>query len=572
MSVAAPPAPSQAAAAAPAVTRPSRAPAWRAIVSVLALLCVYGALTFLNDPRGTLGTDTGGKLATLRAMDDHQSLDPDLGYWAERYDPDGSLHPLFSTERVGDRWVNVTTLPMLYAAYPLYEVGGLRAVLLLPMLGAVLTALAARALARRLGGGDGWWVFWAVGLATPIAVYALDFWEHSLGAGLVLWAVVLVLDMHEDRAGWRASLGAGALFGLAATMRTEALVYAVVITALAAFTHARVRERRSIRRLVALGAPVAAGLGAVLVANQVLERFSLGGGLRAARAGGTAAQAAGDLGVRLQEAVTTTIGLSRFSRPLDWFLGVAIVVALVVVARAVTRRGDAARRLAAGALAVAGVLYAIRFADGMGFVPGVLTASPLAVAGLALGWSDVRGARVAVAALAPLPLVWLFQFSGGAGPQWGGRYVLTTGVLLAVVGVVAARRASRAAAIVVVALGLVVSACGAAWLSVRSHAVADAMERLVVRHDESVLSLEAHLLREGGAFFDGDRRWLTAIDAGQVDEAVRVLRRAGVRQVAVITRAGSPRPDALGPFRRGAADGLELLPGVRFTITTYQRG
>ncbi len=538
---------------------------------MLVLLCVYGALTLLNDPRGTLGTDTGGKLATLRAMDSHQSLDPDLGYWAERYDPDGTLHPLFSTERVGDRWVNVTTLPMLDVAYPLYQLGGLRAVLVLPMLGAALTALAARALARRLGGGDGWWAFWAIGLASPIAIYALDFWEHSLGAGLILWAVVLALDAYEERAGWRALVGAGALFGCAATMRTEALVYGGVITAVAAFAHAWTSESQRARRLAAFGAPVACGLGVVLAANQVLERVTLGDGLRAARAGGTAAQAAGDLGVRVQEAVTTTIGLSRFSRPLDWILGAVIVVALGLVARAVTRRGDAARRFAAVALAVAAAVYAIRFADGMGFVPGVLTASPLAVAGLALGWSDVRNTRVAVAALAPLPLVWLFQFSGGAGPQWGGRYVLTTGLLLAVVGVVAARRAGRTAALVVVALGLAVSVCGVAWLSVRSHAVADAMEQLVARNDESVLSLEAHLLREGGAFYTEDLRWLTAVDDRQLDEAVGVLRLAGVQEVAVVTRSGSPRPAALGPFRRGAAEGLELLPGVRFTVTTYQR-
>ncbi len=571
MSVASPPATSPVAAAALVDARPVRRPARRAALSVLARLCVYGALTMLSDPRGTLGTDTGGKLATLRAMDEHQSLDPDLGYWAERLDRGGSLHPLFYTERIGDRWVNVTTLPMLYAAYPLYEIGGLRAVLLLPMLGAVLTALAARALARRLGGGDGWWVFWAVGLATPVAIYALDFWEHSLGTGLMLGAVVLLLDVYEDRAGWRAGLGAGALFGLAATMRTEALVYAVVIAALAAFTYPSRRGLRSIRDAVTRGASVAAGLGAVLAANQVLERISLGDGLRAARAGGTAAQAAGDLGVRAQEAVTTTIGLSRFARPLDWLLGGAIVVAIVLVTRAMADGGDAARRLAAVALASAGVLYAIRFADGFGFIPGVLTASPLAVAGLALGWRDSRSARLAVAALVPLPLVWLFQFSGGAGPQWGGRYVLTTGLLLAVVGVVAAGRARRAAAITVLVCGLAVSACGVAWLSVRSHSVADAMERLVARNDEAVLSLEAHLLREGGAFYDGDRQWLTATDDHEVDEAVRVLRRAGVHQVAVIRPAGSPSPDALGPFQRADSARFELLPGVRFTVTSYER-
>jgi hypothetical protein len=202
--------------------------------SMLLLVAVYGLLSLLNDPRGTLGTDTGGKLATLATMDRNGTFDPDLGYWAEVYDRDGDLHPLYYTTHVGERWVNVTTLPMVLAARPLYSLGGERAVLLLPMLGAAFAALAARALARRIGGGDGWFAFWTVGLATPLAVYALDFWEHAPGVGLALWAIVFTFDVVDGRAGWRGALASGALFGAAATMRTEALVYAAVAGLVAA--------------------------------------------------------------------------------------------------------------------------------------------------------------------------------------------------------------------------------------------------------------------------------------------------------------------------------------------------
>ena len=75
MSVAAP-----ARAAAPNVAEPTpnghlaageRAPgspsrARRVAFAFIALLVAYGALSMLNDPRGTLGTDTGGKLASLQ--------------------------------------------------------------------------------------------------------------------------------------------------------------------------------------------------------------------------------------------------------------------------------------------------------------------------------------------------------------------------------------------------------------------------------------------------------------------------------------------------------------------------
>ena len=46
------------------------------------------ALSLLMSPKGYLGTDTGGKVATLEVMAHHGGgLDPDLGYWAARWDP-----------------------------------------------------------------------------------------------------------------------------------------------------------------------------------------------------------------------------------------------------------------------------------------------------------------------------------------------------------------------------------------------------------------------------------------------------------------------------------------------------
>ena len=214
--------------------------AWlqRPLVACLVLLAVYATCTLaLNDPRGTLGTDTGGKLATLHVMDHNGSLVPEIGYWAASADPKGDLHPIFYTFKVDGKWVNVTTLPMVYAAYPLFELGGDRGVLLLPMLGSILCALAARALARRLGRGSGWSAFWVMGLLSPVAIYALDFWEHSLGLALMLWGVVWLLRLLDDEHGLRAALVAGALFGGAATMRTEALVYLVVCGATAALVY-----------------------------------------------------------------------------------------------------------------------------------------------------------------------------------------------------------------------------------------------------------------------------------------------------------------------------------------------
>ncbi len=550
---------------APAPTR-----ARTVLLAALVLLLVYAALSLLDDPRGTLGTDTGGKFATLRSMEHRGALDPDIGYWAARYDPRGHLHPLYYTEHVGRRWVNVTTLPMLYLAYPLYRFGGERAVLVLPMLGAVLAALAARALAQRMRGGSGWWAFWAVGLATPLAVYALDFWEHALGVAATLWAVVFVLDVIERRAGWRGALGAGALFGLAATMRTEALVYALVATAVMCVLH--IRRGGTTRLACVLGAATTVGLGAVLVANQMLERVAVGTGLRAGRAAGTVGQAAGGLERRFDEVLQTTIGFDRFPDAADWLLGGAVVALVAVAAVVLVRRERHGRGVAGLAIIAATLGYAIRFTDGLGFVPGFLSVSPLAVAGLVLAWR-LPWARTAVfVALAVLPLVWATQFSGGATAQWGGRYVLVSGTLLAVAGVVALRSSGHAAVTIFVLAGMAVTATGVAWLSARSHTAADAMGEIVARHDEVLVSRVQHLLREGGAFYEPDRRWLTATDPRETRDAFDVARRAGAHEVGLVQLAGERRARAYGDFTRaGRIQRIDFVPWVPVTIATYRR-
>ena len=212
---------------------------------------------------------------------------------------------------------------MIYAGYPLYLLGGLRAILLLPMLGGVLTALGARALARRLGGrGD--LAFWAVGLLTPVVIYSLDFWEHTLGLAAMLGGIVVLLDVVDGRVGWRGALVGGALFGIAATMRTEALVYAAATVLVLAWAARRHLPRRPV------WCAAAAGVGVLvpLVANQLLEQAILGTGLRAARTVGAAGEGGTGVWSRVKEALTTTVGLNRYAVPTDWLLG-ALLAGLV---------------------------------------------------------------------------------------------------------------------------------------------------------------------------------------------------------------------------------------------------
>ena len=114
------------------------------------------------------------------------------------------------------------------------------------------------------------------------------------------------------------------------------------------------------------------------------------------------------------------------------------------------------------------------------------------------------------------------------------------------------------------------TACGVALLSERSHAIADGMETLVARHDQAVISTEGHLLREGGAFYDADRHWLTATTGQDLRRAARIVGDAGDTEVAVVALAGQPLPARLGPFPRRESDRLEIRPGERLQVVTYR--
>ena len=89
---------------------------------------------------------------------------------------------------------------------PLWALGGDRLALVLPMLGGLAVAAAALALARRLGAKSPITAFWVIGLASPVFLYSMDLWEHTLGLACMAWAVILLYDtwtrVHERV--WRA--------------------------------------------------------------------------------------------------------------------------------------------------------------------------------------------------------------------------------------------------------------------------------------------------------------------------------------------------------------------------------
>lgn len=542
------------------LSRPSRA--------ALVLLVVYAALSCLNDPTGYLGTDTGAKVYTLEVMTERGSLEPEIGYWAEQHDPDGSVHPVHQTVETDDDWVAVTTLPMLEAAAPLYDVGGYRAALLLPMLGGVGAALGARALARRIAPStEGAGAFWLIGLASPIAVYALDYWEHTLGVACVVGAVVLLVGVVDGAAPWHA-VGAGALLGFGAVMRNEVLVYALVSVAVVCVV--LLQRRGAIRDALVTGAAAVAGFVCVFMANAALES-SVGGLSRSDRATGTASAATSLSGSvlerRFEEALQTSLGLVSGDPVLAALLGAGIVLSFVVAVRA-ERRSD--RTFAIVALGAAAAVYVADAAGGLGFVPGLFIAFPVALlALLPLGRSS-PARIVTVVALAALPIVYAFQYLGGAGPQWGGRYTLPSAVLLGVVGLSSIAPRLRVVGRGVVVLSMLVTALGVAWVSVRTNGAAEFFDEVAAESEPVLISRQAFLLREAGTRLVG-RRWLSVSDEQEFLEAVDVARRIGDRTFSVLEWDGEAPPTSSLPTDVREVDRSSLdFVGTPVGLVTYR--
>jgi hypothetical protein len=225
--------------------------------------------------------------------------------------------------------------------------------------------------------------------------------------------------------------------------------------------------------------------------------------------------------------------------------------------------------LGAVADALAALLVLMRFTQ-LGYVPGLLVASPLAAAGLFVCWRDRNARMLAVVALLALPVVWASSYTGSMAAQWGGRYVLVSGLLLATCACVVLRHNPRAllATCLVAAL---VTAGGLLWLSERTHTIADGMEQILARHDEVLIARRDQLFREVGAFYTPSRHWLTAVTDHDLDRAVTVAQRSGAREFATVAPAGQANPRRLGDYVRGRT---ELVPylrrDLRLQVTTYR--
>ncbi len=216
----------------------------------------------------------------------------------------------------------------------------------------------------------------------------------------------------------------------------------------------------------------------------------------------------------------------------------------------------------------AAMLYLVGFGAGLGFVPGLLTASPFAAVGLrwSAGGADVR--LVTVMAVVALPHGVVLPVLRGCRPAVG--WALHPGLRR-----VAAGRGDRRARGSPHARSSVSSwwprwSPGSGSRGCRSARPGSraASSTIVDRHDQVVISGGQHLLREGGAFYEpgaplADRRHRRAPapggdasshDAGDTEFAYVVGGdHAAARRRSAATSARRRRARRLPPARRAAA-------------------
>lgn len=228
----------------------------------------------------------------------------------------------------------------------------------------MFAAFGARALARRVG-SDGSAAFWIIGVASPATIYALDFWEHSIGLALV---VVAALDASDGDRG----VGTALVYGFVAggCVGGGLLLSGRLLGA------------------TTRGAAMVAGVGAMTLVNSALDSALIGDATRAGRSTSTAGATGGDLTLRAEEAVVTFASPFAQTEVIFLILAVLTVATLATLGHRSEGPADSVRPTAIMAGALGALVLDDLLGNGLGFVPGLAATTPVAALALTRGRSD----------------------------------------------------------------------------------------------------------------------------------------------------------------------------------------
>src|SRR5512139_1751136 len=146
--------------------------------------------------RGFDKGDGGVKLWQVQGILHQHNLNAPLDYPGAIYDPDHAYAPFVEPWGLwyqGQPYTEYTS-PFIWASVPLYAAFDHAGLLILPWLSGVALVLMTAWLAWRVR-SDRWacLVPLTVGLSSPLLVYSLEFWEHTPGTALAVFALLGII-------------------------------------------------------------------------------------------------------------------------------------------------------------------------------------------------------------------------------------------------------------------------------------------------------------------------------------------------------------------------------------------
>lgn len=222
--------PSTACAGGPPAAAVGEAGGWRELCLVL-LACVVAQVAVgltLAGLAGFWSPDSAVRFVQVQSLLGSHDHDLAVSYPARALDPRGDYFPM-------GRWFHFGRGGRFYLSYlpyfsmasaPLYRLLGFPGLLVIPAAGVLGTVwITHRVLRRRVPGLAAAGAA-ALGLATPLFIYGVVFWDHSLAVLLSCGALALLCAEVEDGGGitsWRMA-AAGALLGAGFWVRNEMYV------------------------------------------------------------------------------------------------------------------------------------------------------------------------------------------------------------------------------------------------------------------------------------------------------------------------------------------------------------
>jgi hypothetical protein len=202
------------------------------IIAITAILLML-AWQMLS-PLHFLMSDTALRFRQVEQLVTHNWQTLGVDYPQQQYDPEFQYVPHYTAFSAmdGRLWFHISPYVPIVASF-FYWALGAGGLGIVPVIGAVLTAVALYKLARLARLPYAPLLLWITIFATPILFYSVKLWDHTTGTAFSTWAVYFIARGLQDPLSRRHLLAGGICLGLGLGQRPE--LYAFVLAIAASF-------------------------------------------------------------------------------------------------------------------------------------------------------------------------------------------------------------------------------------------------------------------------------------------------------------------------------------------------